>query len=114
MEKKMKYFNDKPAFERYFKSWQSKQLGIEEPVPNCVKRLMVDSKQRQEQLRRDQESKIYRDRDEEEQLIMKSKMQQKRIRKDPGTRKFSKFIDDQMKFQNRCQEKIALVLKMME
>ena len=47
-KKTLRFFNDKPAFEKYYSNWQRKQLGIEQPIPKCVKRLMVDSNARQE------------------------------------------------------------------
>lgn len=40
----MKYFNDRIAFEKFFTKWEKKQLGIEERVPDCVKRLDLDAK----------------------------------------------------------------------
>ena len=70
----MRYFNDRTAFEKYYSNWQKKQLGIEEPIPSCVKRLMVDSHSRQEQKIRDERAKIERDRHEEERVIHESKM----------------------------------------
>ena len=42
--KTMKYFNDRIAFEKFFTKWEKKQLGIEERVPDCVKRLDLDAK----------------------------------------------------------------------
>lgn len=53
-EKTMRYFNDKPGFEKYYNNWKKKQLGIEDPLPTCVKRLMLDSHQRIEQKQRDE------------------------------------------------------------
>jgi hypothetical protein len=35
--------NDKEAFERFYEQWRKKELGIEEKVPKCVNRMMLDS-----------------------------------------------------------------------
>lgn len=42
-DKTLRYFNDRQAFEKYYTNWQKKQYGIEDKIPTCVKRLMVDS-----------------------------------------------------------------------
>ena len=60
--------------------WQNKKIGVEERIPNCVKRLMMDSQQRTEQKIRDERAKAERDRQEEERLLQESKMIQKQRR----------------------------------
>ena len=43
-------------------------------------------------------------------VIQESKMMAQQFRKDHGTRKFSKFMDDQITFQFRRQEKMRKVM----
>ena len=137
--KTMRYFNDRKAFEKFYTNvsshclarwyshwlahgveftdclalvdqWQNKKIGVEERIPNCVKRLMMDSQQRTEQKIRDERAKAERDRQEEERLLQESKMIQKQRRKQAGTRKFSQFIEDQIHFQFRRQENLNNLL----
>ena len=76
-------------------------MGIEDPIPGCVKRLMIDSRQRAEQKFRDEKFKEERERHEDERILYESKMLQKQRRQQHGTRKFEKFMDDQIIFQVR-------------
>ena len=58
----------------FYLQYQNKQLGIEERVPSCVKRLMLDSQSRHEQRFRDERAKEERERQEDERVIQESKM----------------------------------------
>jgi len=55
-------------------------MGIEDKIPNCVKRLMMDSQQRAEQKIRDERAKEEKERQEDARIIQESRMlaQQKR------------------------------------
>ena len=65
-------------------------------MPGCVKRLVQDSQSRQEQKFRDERIREERERIEEERVIQESKMIQKQRRQAVGTRKFNKFMEDQI------------------
>ena len=67
---------------------------------------MLDSQSRTEQKLRDERAKEDKQRMEDERVIQESKMLAKQRRQQQGTRKFSKFMEDQITFQFRRQENL--------
>ena len=71
---------------------------------------MLDSQSRHEQRFRDERAKDERERQEDERVIQESKMLQKQRRQGTGTRKFNKFMEDQINHQFRRQENLKRVM----
>ena len=78
--------------------WRKKELGIEEKVPKCVNRLMLDSQQRIAQKIRDENQKRIKDAMDEEKVIRTSRKILSKKRKPTadgkGPRKFDEFMED--------------------
>ena len=72
--------------------WRKKELGIEDKVPKCVNRLMLDSQQRIAQKVRDENQKRIKEQLEDEKVVRNQRKRQAKQRKPTadgkGPRKF--------------------------
>ena len=85
-QKTMTYFNDRKAFEKFFSNYVQRFNGqkkeqTDKHIPNCVKRLMMDSFLRQEKKFKDEKAREERLRQEEESVLLQSKIHEKQVRK---------------------------------
>lgn len=108
----VRMLNDKEGFERFYENWRKKELRIEEKVPKCVNRLMLDSQQRIAQKIRDENQKRIKEQVEEERIIKnRSKIANKRkTTADGKARRFDKFMEDQVIHQTKKFERLKAAM----